>query len=73
MESPTTIRTMNTMMIANSIHKGDKTHHHDHVMAPVSFNTIKTIARSPEKLIPELLLLLLTLLLSLNFNPYFNT
>jgi len=37
---------------------GDNTHHHDQVIYPNSFNTIKTIVRSPTKLTPleELLL-----------------
>ena len=30
---------------AKYIHSGDRTHHHDHVMAPNSFSPVKTRAR----------------------------
>jgi len=36
---------------------GDKTHHHDHVILPISFNTIKTIVKRPVNPIPLELLL----------------
>lgn len=35
--------------IAMGIHKGDVTHHQDQLMQFVSFNTMKTIVRSPQK------------------------
>ena len=37
---------------ANGIHIGAVTHHQDQSITFVSFNTIKTIVKSPEKLIP---------------------
>lgn len=37
---------------AIDIQIGDKTHHQDQLITPHSFSTIKTIARSPPKLIP---------------------
>ena len=39
------------------IHSGDKTHHQDQLIYPVSFNTINTIVKSPVNPIPELELL----------------
>ncbi len=33
---------------------GDRTHHHDQVMIPVSFRTIKAMVNSPVKPIPPL-------------------
>ncbi len=34
------------------IHKGDKTHHHDHAIEPTSFNTTKIVKRTVVKLNP---------------------
>jgi hypothetical protein len=51
------------------IHMGDKTHHQDHVMIPISLRTINTIVNKPPKPIPleELLELLITLIFKLSY------
>jgi len=36
-------------IIAIDIHNGNNTHHHDHVILPVSFNPIKRIVNNPPK------------------------
>lgn len=38
--------------IPNGSQSGEKTHHHDHVILPVSFNTIKMITKTPVKPMP---------------------
>jgi len=44
---------------ATGIHKGDKTHHHDHAIEPTSFNTIKIIRRTVVKLNPVSFIMLI--------------
>ena len=46
-----TINTKNNQS-AMGIHKGDKTHHHDHAIEPTSFNTTKIVKRVVVKLNP---------------------
>lgn len=45
------------------IHIGARTHHHDHAMHFVSFNTTKAIVSKPQKPIPELEELLFELIM----------
>lgn len=40
-------------MIRTVIQIGDRTHHHDHPITPVSLRTMKVMVRSPVKPIPE--------------------
>jgi len=42
------------MVIPTLIQSGDRTHHHDQVITPVSFNAMKRIVSNPEKPIPPL-------------------
>ena len=42
-------RIITVIKIAMGIHKGDVTHHQDQLIQFVSFNTMKTIVRSPQK------------------------
>lgn len=51
------------------IHIGANTHTHDHVITPISFNTMKAIARSPQNVIPPAVELLLFELLNLPSPP----
>jgi hypothetical protein len=48
---------------AIGIHIGARTHHHDHAMYFVSFNTTKAIVSKPQKPIPELEELLFELII----------
>lgn len=45
-----TMRTMTMMATTNArpIHRGDRTHSHDHVMWPVSFRAINRMVSRPE-------------------------
>jgi hypothetical protein len=45
--------------------RGASTHHHDHVIVPMSLSVMKTIVSNPRKPTPPLLELLLELLLLL--------
>lgn len=42
----------NSINNAKGIHNGAVTHHHDHAITLHNFNTIKTIANKPQKLMP---------------------
>ena len=54
-----------TRTTANGIHRGERTHHHDHVIVPISLSVMKTIVNRPPKPIeplvelPELLIIFL--------------
>ena len=48
----TTAHTART--IAIGIHSGERTHHQDQVIVPISFRMIKTMARRPTNPIPPL-------------------
>jgi hypothetical protein len=41
----------------NGIQIGERTHHHDQVIVPMSFNTMNTIPSNPRNPIPDELLL----------------
>lgn len=53
---------INTAATTNGTHNGAVTNHHDQAITLHNFNTIKTMANRPQKLMPppELLLLLIT-------------
>jgi len=58
MPIPTMIRIVNmTRATATEIHSGERTHHHDHVIYPVSFNPINSTVSRPVNPNPLLLLL----------------